>query len=84
MVDEIMKSGEEVNFAMIGLGSSNDISKEIHADTLEKACLALQAGKRTRIDRSNPSLSRRMEKFSVAPGRRRPSTQFNSRLFPRL
>jgi len=50
MVDEIMKSGEEVNFGMIGLGSSNDISREIQADTLEKACLALQAGKRMRID----------------------------------
>jgi len=50
MVDEIIKTGEDVNFGMIGLGSSNDISKEFQVDTLEKACQALKAGKTRRID----------------------------------
>jgi diacylglycerol kinase family enzyme len=50
MVDEIMKTGEDVYFGMIGLGSSNDISREFEVDTLEKACQALKAGRVTRID----------------------------------
>jgi diacylglycerol kinase (ATP) len=50
MVDEIMKTGEEVDFGMIGLGSSNDISKEFELDTLEKACAALKDRKTRQID----------------------------------
>ena len=50
MVGEIMKAGEHARFGMIGLGSSNDISREFDVDTLEKACQALKAGRVTRID----------------------------------
>jgi len=50
MVGEIMKAGEDVRFGMIGLGSSNDISREFSVDTLEKACYALKAGRAKRID----------------------------------
>jgi len=49
-VNEIIKAGEDVRFGMIGLGSSNDITREFEVDTLEKACQALKAGRVTKID----------------------------------
>lgn len=65
MVDEIMKTGEEVNLGMIGLGSSNDISREFGVDTLEKACAVLKAGKTTRIDLGCISKERTILKYFV-------------------
>jgi len=50
MVNEILGKGGDVSFGMIGLGSSNDITKEFHLDSLEKACRALKRGKTKRID----------------------------------
>jgi diacylglycerol kinase (ATP) len=50
MVNELMNAGEEVDFGVIGLGSSNDICKEFGLDTLERACAALKAQRKRRID----------------------------------
>jgi YegS/Rv2252/BmrU family lipid kinase len=63
MVNEIMKTGKEVNFGMIGLGSSNDISKEFQVDTLEKACETIRAGKTMRIDLGCISEARTILKY---------------------
>ncbi len=50
IVNEIRKAGATVNFGMIGLGSSNDITKEFDLDSLEKSCQALKRGRTKRID----------------------------------
>lgn len=50
IVNEIIKEKAEVDFGMIGVGSSNDIAKEFNVDSLEKACLALKRKKTRRID----------------------------------
>jgi len=50
IINEIKKGGAEVVLGMIGLGSSNDITKEFEVDSLEKACAALKRGKTKRID----------------------------------
>lgn len=42
MVNEIINADPDVNFGMIGVGSSNDIAREFGVDTLIKACLALR------------------------------------------
>ncbi len=50
MVNEVIKAGKDIRIGMIGLGSSNDITREFEVDTLERACQALRAGRATRID----------------------------------
>jgi YegS/Rv2252/BmrU family lipid kinase len=65
MIDEIMKTGEEVDFGMIGLGSSNDISRQFQVETLEKACAALKAGKTARIDLGCISAEKTILKYFV-------------------
>jgi diacylglycerol kinase (ATP) len=50
MVNELIKAGEDVDFGMIGLGSSNDICKEFGLDTLERSCAALKEQRKRRID----------------------------------
>ena len=50
IINETMKKGAEVILGMIGLGSSNDITKEFEIDSLEKACAALKRRKTKRID----------------------------------
>lgn len=50
MVNEIMAAGANVNFGLIGVGSSNDITLEFGVDSLEKACRALKGGRARRID----------------------------------
>jgi diacylglycerol kinase family enzyme len=50
MVNEIMAAGAEVNFGLIGVGSSNDITLEFGLDSLEKACRALKGGRVRKID----------------------------------
>lgn len=50
IVHEIIKSHSDVLFGMIGLGSSNDITREFNLDTLDKACLALKNRRQKRID----------------------------------
>ena len=41
IIEEIARSGAEVDFGLIGLGSSNDVTREFDLDGLEKACRAL-------------------------------------------
>jgi YegS/Rv2252/BmrU family lipid kinase len=53
MVDEIMQTGAEVRLGLIGLGSSNDISKEFELEPLEKACQVLKDNRTRRIDLAN-------------------------------
>jgi len=50
MINEIMKAGTDVNFGLIGVGSSNDIPVEFGVDSFEKACRALKTGRTRRID----------------------------------
>ena len=50
IINETKKKGAEVILGMIGLGSSNDITKEFEIDSLEKACSALKRRKTKRID----------------------------------
>jgi YegS/Rv2252/BmrU family lipid kinase len=50
IVNEIIRNKINVNFGMIGLGSSNDITKEFGIDSLEKACIALKSGRIRKID----------------------------------
>ena len=50
MVNEIMAAGAEVNFGLIGVGSSNDIALEFGLDSLEKACRALKGGRVRKVD----------------------------------
>jgi len=50
MVNEIIAAGAEVNFGLIGVGSSNDIALEFGLDSLEKACRALKGGRSRKID----------------------------------
>ncbi|MCX6562402.1 MAG: diacylglycerol kinase family protein [Candidatus Aminicenantes bacterium] len=50
MINEIMAAGAEVNFGLIGVGSSNDITLEFGVDSLEKACRTLKGGRSRKID----------------------------------
>ncbi len=50
IVNEILKTGTEIDFGMIGIGSSNDITKEFGLHTLESACRAIQKGRTRKID----------------------------------
>jgi len=50
MVNELVPAGAEVNFGLIGVGSSNDITLEFGLDSLEKACRALKGGRIRKID----------------------------------
>jgi len=50
MVNELVPAGAEVNFGLIGVGSSNDITLEFGLDSLEKACRALKGGRVRKVD----------------------------------
>lgn len=50
MINEIIRERAEVNFGMIGLGSSNDITKEFGLDSPGKACLAIKKGRVRKVD----------------------------------
>lgn len=50
MIEEIVRSGAEVDFGLIALGSSNDVAREFDLHSLEKACLALKRGRTRPID----------------------------------
>jgi diacylglycerol kinase family enzyme len=50
IIDEIVRSGVEVDFGLIGLGSSNDVTREFELDSLEKACRALKRRRTRSID----------------------------------
>ncbi|MFB0564646.1 MAG: diacylglycerol kinase family protein [Candidatus Aminicenantaceae bacterium] len=50
ILNEIVQKEAEVALGMIGLGSSNDVTKEFEIDSLEKACAALKRGRTKRID----------------------------------
>lgn len=50
MVDELMRMQSRPKFGLIGLGSSNDIAREIGVDSLHKACLALKKGQTRTVD----------------------------------
>ena len=50
MIDEIVRSGAEVDFGLIPLGSSNDVAREFDLRGLEKACRALKGGRTKPID----------------------------------
>ncbi len=50
IINETKKKGAEIILGMIGLGSSNDITKEFEIDSLEKACAALKRRKIKSID----------------------------------
>lgn len=50
IINEAKKKGAEIILGMIGLGSSNDVTKEFEIDSLEKACVALKRRKTKKID----------------------------------
>jgi diacylglycerol kinase family enzyme len=50
MIDEIVRSGAVVDFGLIALGSSNDVTREFDLHSLEKACRALKGGRTKPID----------------------------------
>lgn len=50
IINETKKKGAEIILGMIGLGSSNDLTKEFEIDSLEKACAALKRKQTKRID----------------------------------
>ncbi len=50
MVNEMMKHEKRPSFGLIGLGSSNDVTREFGVDSVEKACLALKRGRLRTID----------------------------------
>jgi diacylglycerol kinase family enzyme len=50
MIDEVMRLPSRVRFGLVGLGSSNDIPKEFGLEGLERACVALKAGRTRRVD----------------------------------
>lgn len=50
IIDEIVRSGADVDFGLIGLGSSNDVTREFELDNLEKACRALKRRRTKLID----------------------------------
>ncbi|MGB7295545.1 MAG: diacylglycerol kinase family protein [Candidatus Aminicenantales bacterium] len=50
MVDELAKSGADVDLGLIPLGSSNDIAREFGLIDLEKACRILKRGRTRTID----------------------------------
>ncbi len=47
---EIIESGHKPVFGVVGIGSSNDITKEFGVETLEKACSALRRFKTRKTD----------------------------------
>lgn len=50
MAEEIIKGGSEAALAMIGLGSSNDITREFGIADVERGSEAIKRGARRRID----------------------------------
>ncbi|MBN1272370.1 MAG: diacylglycerol kinase family lipid kinase [Candidatus Aminicenantes bacterium] len=50
MVNEIMRCEHKPALGLIGLGSSNDISREFHLVQLKKACRAIKSGRTRTID----------------------------------
>ncbi len=50
VANELLVSGATARLGMIGVGSSNDIDREFGLDSLDKACVALRAGRTRRID----------------------------------
>jgi YegS/Rv2252/BmrU family lipid kinase len=50
MIQEIMSADARPRLGLIGIGSSNDISREFGIETLAKACAALSAGWTRKID----------------------------------
>ncbi len=50
MAEELVRSGADVNFGLIALGSSNDIAREFGLLGLEMACRALKRGRTRCID----------------------------------
>ena len=50
VVNEVVKGGRRVPLALVGIGSSNDITLEFGLETLDKACGALKEGRVRRID----------------------------------
>jgi diacylglycerol kinase (ATP) len=50
IINEIARSGAEVDFGLIALGSSNDVAWEFDLDSLEKACRALKRRRTRSID----------------------------------
>jgi diacylglycerol kinase family enzyme len=50
MVDELARSGANVELGLIPLGSSNDIAREFDLHRLEKACEALKEGRAKPVD----------------------------------
>jgi len=50
MINELVASGADTTFGLLGVGSSNDIPREFGVETLVKACRALKAGRERKID----------------------------------
>jgi diacylglycerol kinase (ATP) len=50
MVNEIVRSGAQVNLGLIALGSSNDVAREFELLLPERACQALKRGRTKPID----------------------------------
>jgi diacylglycerol kinase (ATP) len=50
MIEEIARSGAEVDFGLIALGSSNDVAREFDLHSTEKACQALKRRRTRSID----------------------------------
>jgi diacylglycerol kinase (ATP) len=50
MIEEILRSGADTAFGMIGVGSSNDIPAEFGLASAEAACRALRERKTRRVD----------------------------------
>ncbi len=50
MAEEILKTGALAALALVGLGSSNDIPAALGLETIGKACRAIRAGGRKRVD----------------------------------
>jgi diacylglycerol kinase (ATP) len=50
MVDELARSGANVDLGLIPLGSSNDVAREFDLQSLEKACRALKEGRAKPVD----------------------------------
>lgn len=65
MVDEIFRSGAEVNFGLIALGSSNDVAREFDLLPLERACRALKSGMTRPIDLGSVENSGKILKYFI-------------------
>lgn len=50
IINELMKQGLSNRFAMVPLGSQNDIAREFGVDSLENACSALKNGATREVD----------------------------------